>query len=220
MRHLQRQEEPEHLRKNKEAWLRRFLENRAEKPNCRPPASQYAHPNIRRVLMSISNTKCYYCEALLKDMPRDVEHLIEINHDPSKAFDWDNLYLSCKNCNTKMKEGEMSKDEVLNPFTHTDIEIGEALKFDGEEILPANNSEIGDKTIKKFRLNSEIQDNLRRKHLLFLHRRLLDIKEAMIERGDKVMSPEEKESLRDLMSEYKPYTLLTKSFFASRCIHL
>lgn len=212
MRHLQRQHEPPHLTNNKATWLRTFLARRAKNSSYRPPSAQYGHENIRRVLKSMSHGKCFYCEAMLKDGSNDVEHFIEVSIDPNKAFNWDNLYLSCKNCNTKMTHNEIPVTQALDPCNNTDADIEAAIYFEDEYILSVVGSAMGDNTILKYRLDSEKQENLRRKHLQRVNKIVIRIQRNMIRENRKLPNPEEQREIDKLKSIYSPYSLMVKQY--------
>lgn len=91
---------------------------------------------------------------------------MEVSIDKSKAFEWNNLYLSTKECNDgRPTENDLPKDDVLNPCLDSDEEIQKHLTFDNERATPKDNSEKGSKTIMKFKLNSELLLFQRMKHL-------------------------------------------------------
>jgi len=76
----------------------------------------YRHSTVVDVLMAAQNQKCCYCERCREDVELDVEHYRpkgavqqerggEVLHPGYYwlAYRWDNLYLSCKRCNSKWK---------------------------------------------------------------------------------------------------------------------
>jgi len=75
----------------------------------------YSHPEVKDALVFLFNGKCAYCESsFLHVYSGDIEHFrpkAEIeeakpNNKPGYywlAADWDNLLLSCRNCNQKLK---------------------------------------------------------------------------------------------------------------------
>lgn len=220
MIYLSRPSIPAHLSKHAEEWLKRFLEKRKANPSNRPSSSQYGHEKIRKVLNGMSHTKCFYCEALLKDRQQEVEHYIEVSVDPSKAFDWNNLYLSCVNCNDKINHNEISVFETLDPCKHSDDEIRNHIYFVEESIYPVGNSEIGDKTIRKFRLDSDKHDNLRRKHLIRVYRDLFKIRENQRKENRKEFTQEERRLLERYVSPLAPYSMMIQQFFIQKGIIL
>lgn len=89
MRHIDRFYKPQILKEKDEEWTRKFLESGKN----RPSSKQYAHKDIIDALMNLSNGKCFYSEKKLQGLPKEVDHLIEVSIDKSKAFEWENLYL-------------------------------------------------------------------------------------------------------------------------------
>lgn len=84
----------------------------------------YRHRTVVDVLMAAQHNKCCYCERCREDVELDVEHYRpkgavqqerrgEVLHPGYYwlAYHWDNLYLSCKSCNSKWKS-------ILFPLTN------------------------------------------------------------------------------------------------------
>lgn len=153
MRHIERLYKPEILKRKEKEWTEKFIQS----GKSRPSSKQYAHKEILDALMNISHGKCFYSEKKIEGLPKEVDHLVEVSIDKGKAFEWSNLYLSAKECNDgRPTENDIPKDEVLNPCLDSDEEIQKHLTFDDERATPKNNSEKGEKTIMKFKLNSEL----------------------------------------------------------------
>ena len=97
----------------------------------------YANPAVKEALIQLFKGKCAYCESkFLHVYSGDVEHFrpkgkIE-EAEPQKpgyywlAADWDNLYLSCRNCNQTLKhevygstgkitQGKLNQFPLTNP---------------------------------------------------------------------------------------------------------
>jgi len=162
MRHIERLYKPEILIKKEKEWTEKFIQS----GKARPSSKQYAHKDILDALMNISHGKCFYSEKKIEGLPKEVDHLVEVSIDKSKAFEWNNLYLSTKECNDgRPTENDLPKDDVLNPCLDSDEEIQKHLTFDNERATPKDNSEKGSKTIMKFKLNSELLLFQRMKHL-------------------------------------------------------
>lgn len=98
MRHLNRLPTPNILIKKQVEWTDKFVSSSSK----RPDNSKYAHKDILTDLCSISYHKCYYCEQKIKGIAQEIDHYIEVIEDKKLAFDWNNLYLSCSNCNNKI----------------------------------------------------------------------------------------------------------------------
>jgi len=206
MRHIDRLETPEILLRNGAIWAKRFLESE----RVRPFSSQYAHTEILELLKSMSSHKCFYCERLLKGVPKEVDHYIEVAEHRHLSFLWQNLYLSCDNCNNKLNNRTISAAIVLDPCFHSDEEIEENLIFENELIRPKNNSKIGGLTIQKYKLDSDHLDYLRSRELTKFHDILIDIQKKQIAEGGRQMSSEELEKLQSFANRARPFSLMFK----------
>lgn len=173
MRGLIRLPEPQIITERRENWTNNFIAS----GNKRPDSSKYGNPNIRTQLDSMSYHKCFYCETKLKGKRKEVDHHIEVSVDKTLAFEWGNLYLSCTNCNNKIPHSAIPINEALNPCVDSDERIKDHLTFDDEVIQPKDNSELGLKTIQKYRLDSDLLDNLRLKQLKNFHKALIEIRD-------------------------------------------
>jgi uncharacterized protein (TIGR02646 family) len=79
--------------------------------------NHYSDREAQNALEKLFEYKCCYCERLIEDREFDVEHFrpkgIPIECKPSNpphygyfwlVYDWNNLYLSCRNCNRTRKD--------------------------------------------------------------------------------------------------------------------
>ena len=205
MRHLDRLSEPEILTQKKAEWLQNFLAS--GKP--RPDNSKYGNPKIRETLNIISFHKCYYCETKLKGQAAEIDHYIEVAFDKNGAFEWENLYLSCDNCNDKKPHKEIKVQDALNPFLHTDQQIQEHITFNDEIICIKNDSRIGHNTIQKFRLDTKTLDQKRLLHIKDFQKIYIEIlRQANQEKRE--VTVDELEILRSFSYDDKPYSLMFK----------
>lgn len=99
---LKRLPEPRVLAENKARWSEKYQAERAQSPKKRPSGSQYAHKEVVETLQSMSFHKCFYCEQSTKQTRPEVDHYVEVSERPDLAFEWANLYLSCRECNDKL----------------------------------------------------------------------------------------------------------------------
>ena len=89
---------------------------------CKPKAldfpKHWGKPDVRAALWTMQHGKCCYCERL-RDVNResDIEHFrpkAEITEEPSPnalgywwlAYDWENLFFSCRCCNQEYKKNQ------------------------------------------------------------------------------------------------------------------
>lgn len=191
MRHLDRLPKPNKLIQKEKEWTNLFIES----GKLRPDNSKYGHKDILADLNSISFHKCFYSEQKLKGIPKEIDHHIEVAERKDLAYDWDNLYLSSTICNNKLPNKTISVDDVLNPFTNSDIEIEEHLTFEDECITAKNGSELGFRTIKKYRLDSQNLDFLRSKKLREFEQVFIQILKNQNKEKRQILTDEEREIL-------------------------
>jgi hypothetical protein len=126
------------------------------------------------------------------------------------AYEWNNLNLSCDNCNNKLNHKDISIHDALNPCINSDIEIQEHLTYEKELIEAKNNSPIGLKTIQKYRLDKEILDSRRLKQLSYFQDTLIEIQQRRINDGGRELSKDEKDLIYSFARKDKPYSLMFK----------
>lgn len=206
MRKINRLPEPQILVDKKVQWLQSYLASGKK----RPDSSKYAHISIKTDLNSMSSYKCFYCETKLKNEPKEVDHHIEVSVDKNLAFEWENLNLSCDNCNNKIPHNVISINDVLNPCSDSDDIISQHLTFKKELIEPNVNSDIGLRTIKKYRLDTELLDTRRLKQLSIFQDLLLQIKQNQIDEVRSTLTPVEIASIHAFKREDNPYSLMFK----------
>ena len=154
MRHIDRLPKPAILVGKESEWSEKYKAKLEGDPKARPDNSKYAHKQIKDALYAMSYGKCFYCETRLLGENKEVDHFVEVAIDPSKAYDWDNLYLACTNCNDKIDHNAIPVTDVLDPCKDSDEEIQRNITFVDELISPVAFSEKGLRTIKKYRLDT------------------------------------------------------------------
>lgn len=220
MRHVERLSIPRILVEKQEEWQAKFDAKRLTNPSVRPDSSKYGNPKIRERLEACSCGKCFYCESKLSDTQKEIDHFVEVSVAPERAYEWNNLYLSCSNCNDKLSHCEIPVEEVLDPCKDSDIMIRENITFEDECICSQPDSQMGVNTIKKFRLNSNLLDLKRGKWLQKIMKEALAIRKCMIDEGRKEATREEKRSLLKYMQPDQPYSLMSEIFLRKNFRHL
>lgn len=215
MRHIDRLPIPQILNNKQKEWQIKFDEKLKENPKARPDSSKYGHKDIRDQLNSCSFNKCFYCESKLTGTSREIDHYVEVAIDPSLAFEWTNLYLSCNNCNNKLDHNTIPITEVLNPCVDSDEEIQKHIAFEKDCICSQSNSEKGLKTIQKFRLDTEILDLRRSKWLNKLATIAHEINNKMREEHRTIPTMEEKGAICRFMQNDQPYSLMCEIYIKS-----
>lgn len=210
MRPIQRHGKPKILEEKEEKWLEVFLRS----GNDRPSSSKYGNQNIRKILNNMSHTKCYYCETVLKNEPKEVDHFVEVAKDKNKAFEWENLYLACSNCNrSKKPDDRISVKSVIDSCNTSQKEIEQHLTFDSHQIYQNNASVKGKDTIQKFNLDSELLDHLRAEELRKFTEQLLKIRQAQVEQKRSYYSRNELAFLLSFAYPQKPYSYMFRLLF-------
>ena len=204
---LERLEEPDVLKKNREGWTAEFLEEREKSPGNRPRSNRYAHPEIKSTLATMSFHKCFYCEQSVKSHS-EVDHYIEVTDDAYSAYKWENLYLSCCDCNRrKAKNSSIPVAACVNPCDPKE-QPSKHLAFDDECISARDNSEKGLKTIQKYKLDRTDLDYKRLKQLQLFNRALDRIRSAQISERRQPMTEREVELLRHFRQADHPFSLM------------
>lgn len=206
MRALTRLEEPQIITQRGAIWLEALL---ASGKN-RPDPTKYGNPSVRLQLNTMSFYKCFYCESKLKNMPSEIDHHIEVSIEINNSYVWNNLYLSCDNCNNKLNHNVIPIHQALDPCINTDLEIQYHLTFDDEIITVKNNSPTGLNTITKYRLNSELLDKRRVNQLKNFYKLLDSIRIKQINDGGRKLNQDEIESINHFTQSDQPYSLMFK----------
>lgn len=208
MRHIDRSAEPSVLTRNGARWLSKFKASGSDRPDNK----QYAHKEIRDYLKNMSSGKCFYCEHSLKCTPSEVDHHVEISVNKDKAFEWNNLYLSCKRCNHKLNEFNIPSSETLDPCNSSDAEIQQHITYNREQIMPVGISERGQKTIRKYHLDRDELDFLRIKQLRKVDEAIEEVDMAMINDCRNRMTTDEKNKLLSFTVSSQPFSYMCEVY--------
>lgn len=212
MRHIDRLPIPGVLAKKQAEWQGKYDEKLKANPSARPDSSKYAHKDIRGTLMKMSYGKCFYCESQLSNQPKEVDHFIEVAIDHSKAYSWENLYLSCPNCNDKVPHDQIPVTDALDPCRDSDDVIKANISFDNEMIVSVPGSPLGLNTIKKFNLNDELLDTRRAKWLNRIQRSICDILCNLVDDGRAKLNPKELQIIQSFKQSDRPYSLMSEIY--------
>jgi len=212
MRYIKRYEKPKILETKQKEWTDKFIESQA----TRPDNSKYGHKDIKDLLFTMSHNKCFYCETILKGTVSEIDHYIEISENKQLAYEWENLYLSCENCNNKISNKNITVTETLNPCIDSDSEIEKHIYFEDELITFL--TEKGELTIKKYKLSSTNLDYLRLKELQRFKNILLDFKNKQISESRKSLIKKEIEILKRFIRPDNSFSLMFKNILAKHKI--
>lgn len=214
MRHMDRLPCPDILARKQAEWQRKYEEKLATNPQARPDSNKYAHKDIRKQLWTMSHGKCFYCESLLTDTSKEVDHQVEVSVDPSQAYAWDNLCLACPNCNDKLPNDAIPVTAALDPCRDSDEEIRANITFEDEVIRAVPGSVKGLNTIQKYRLNTELLDSKRSKWLNRIAKVIINIQNNLIKEGRDRCTAEEMRRLQLFMQPDSPYSLMSTIYIS------
>ena len=189
MRHIDRLPIPAILQEKQVEWQEKYDSKLETDPKARPDSSKYAHKQIKDTLYAMSNGKCFYCETKLSGVNKEVDHFIEVAIDHSKAV-----------------------TEVLDPCKDSDEEIQRHITFVEEQICALNGSGKGLKSIKKYKLNSDLLDLRRGRWLNHLKNEAITIQERMIAEGRNTTTEAERNTILRYMSPDQPYSLMCEVY--------
>lgn len=220
MRHIERLPKPAILRDKQAEWQEKYEERLAENSQTRPDNNKYAYKDIKDRLYAMSYGKCFYCETKLSGGNKEVDHFIEVAIDHSKAYEWENLYLACSNCNDKMDHDAIPVTEALDPCCDSDEEIQQNITYVEELISAVSGSQKGLNTIKKYKLNTELLDMRRGQWLKKLLKTVADIEGVMIEEGRKTVTDVERKTLLRYTMPDQPYSLMSEVYLKTHFARL
>jgi len=149
MHRLKRPTPPELLQANGQEWTDKYLAKRAKakKEGRKIPRPHFGLEVRAQIVEKLEQMNgdsfCSYCESFLDSSKPNVEHFEEVSDKPEKAFDWENLFLSCNTCNSNKKNSNMVNPCGDNPREH----------FTFDNVLAIKKTDLGRKTIKMLDLN-------------------------------------------------------------------
>jgi uncharacterized protein (TIGR02646 family) len=207
MRQLRRLACPPILKSKAVEWTQRYLAKCTQDPKPRPTKSQYGHPEILKMLAAMSHKKCFYCERLLTEKQYTVDHYVEVSEARDKAFEWDNLYLCCCDCQDKLAEDTVTRAECLDPCD-PQIDPADHMTFEDEYIRPRNDSHRGRQTIRKYQLDRDDLQLQRIRQLKQFHKVLLALKDQQIEQRRNYLNDTERDGLQSFAAPEAPFSLM------------
>ncbi len=189
MIHIHKGEEPEVLKNHKETWTKEYteaLETGDTIPNT--IRYRYRHKDIKDALRKEAANKCIYCE---RKIPfGETDHIVPVSKHPELIVDWDNLGLSCKECNTYKGNYYDENEQLINPF---EDQPDEHLLFFGPMILQRVGDMKGFRTVEKLRL--------RRTELIERRKERIEQLQGLIEQWNSLPEGKTKEITRKKIME-------------------
>ncbi|WP_407279185.1 HNH endonuclease signature motif containing protein [Aromatoleum evansii] len=211
MRSLEKLEKPEVLRDNEEAWLGEYLADR----DSNAKRYRYRHPDIKQRLKEETGLKCVYCESKIgHNTPGDIEHKIPSSKDVSKHFDWNNLTISCTECNRRKNDYYREGEEFLDPYSDN---VEQWLEHHGPLVYWKAGNVRAEISIRKLELNGEA-----RAPLIFRKIEKLDALANVIERwsneGNDTLKSLLLLQIREMSSVRSEYSAMILSVLKSKGI--
>ncbi|MGX1265705.1 uncharacterized protein (TIGR02646 family) [Rossellomorea marisflavi] len=159
---LEKVNEPDYLKKNKNQWRKEYLSyfdfdgiKYHKKSGSKIPVSlikRYNNKLIKDILLEETNKKCAYCESKMLHVDySDIEHIKPKKHVPELIYEWSNLTIACVICNRDNKKDYYDeKSMLINPFEEDPEDSLLAL---GPLIQHRAGNKKGTRTHKKLELN-------------------------------------------------------------------
>jgi len=164
---------------------------------------RYRHADIKVGLIEEAYGKCVYCE---RKVPfGETDHFLPISHRPDLIVEWDNLVLSCKECNMYKRDYYDVSEPLLNPFQDDPCQY---LTFYGPMILSHVGNQTGFRTIEQLQL-SRMELFERRKERLELLQGLLEQWNSLPEGSTKNIA---KRKIIEEAENDKEFSASTKAF--------
>ena len=149
---LTKQTEPDVLSKNKQQWKQDYEEAKSTgASNIESLKTRYRDPEIKEVIVRETNGKCAYCESKIRhSYPGDVEHIKPKSKFADELFEWENLTLSCGECNRRKNDNYDEEFGILNPY---EVDPENHLISYGPLIFPRAGDTIGKIAYELFELD-------------------------------------------------------------------
>ena len=107
--------QPQLLFDNREEWTAEYVQWHQNRKGTEP--QRYRHPAIRSALEAATNSKCAYCEGLIKGVAyTHIEHKLPKTNHPTLVCAWANLTIACPRCNTNKGNYDVPECPLLDPY--------------------------------------------------------------------------------------------------------
>jgi len=115
MRNVVRTEAPRTLRRNADRWAQELLaaQRSGQTDHIRRAKNKYRKAEVKEALVRMYDGLCCYCECDARS--GEIEHLKPISTYPESGFDWNNLHLSCGECNRAKSNQYNAEHPIIDP---------------------------------------------------------------------------------------------------------
>ena len=163
MKNVERAPQPDSLKNNAAKWKRDLLNkiNECKKTKEEVPSSffnQYKKEDVSLALNIMYRGACCYCEVRVEPASfRNIEHLKPKNAEnfPELTFEWENLHLSCNQCNTFKGTKYNKTNPILDPCKDIPVEKHLSYKPSKIGVLRESITNRGTTTVNHAKLNRE-----------------------------------------------------------------
>ena len=200
---LHQEAQPQVLVEKGDQWTAEYVKW-CENPVGTEP-QRYANPELRSALELETNSKCAYCEGLIRDVAyTHIEHKLPKRKHPKLVCAWGNLTIACPKCNTNKGDYDIPECPLLDPYID---DVEEEVAFFGPLALPRGGARAR-ATITRLALN--------RKDLLFARGEAITSLDRLLDLVERASS--EPDVLRSLWLDIDVVTAAAGEF-ASACRH-
>jgi hypothetical protein len=186
---VQKGPKPDVLVANENPWRDEFLAARAAGGQVSDTIRyRYRHAEIKAGLRAEAFEKCIYCER--KVAFGEADHILAVVARPELIVAWENLGLTCKECNTFKADYYSETEPLINPFQ---TDPGQHLLFFGVLVANMVGDQLGFRTVHRLRLTRMDLVERRKERIERLH--------ALMEQWQALPEGETKNLTRQLILE-------------------
>jgi hypothetical protein len=150
----------------------------------------------------MSHNKCFYCE----NEGTSVDHYTEVAERGDLVFTWENLYLSCDDCQNKIPNTSIPVTDCVDPCRIEDPPE-DHLMFESEYVR--YRTPKGEQTVKKYKLNRELLVSQRRKMLQTISETILSMCKS---KGTDDFNASERAKLRQFAQSDHLFSMLCTAY--------
>ena len=182
---------------------------------------KYDTIEVRKALQTLFMGKCYLCENFSPNSFK-IDHFIPQNEDKDKILDWNNLFLSCDDCNS-MRPRKIPANGWLNPCNPED-DVEKDIKYKVEKVTHKPIF-IASKDEQKIKNTIHLLERLHYGHdpkTVFrtsslreaIKDRAIELKDAMLDyfkKDDFEEKQLQQKTIKNVVSKRSPFTMLMRS---------
>jgi len=152
MRKLSKSPIPQVLLNEKEAWEAAYDANPSD-------TNRNRYRKIKADLMEECGAKCVYCESKVgHNCPGDIDHKLPVTRHRAGLFDWNNMTISCNECNKRKSDYCDPSLPFLDPYVD---DVEDLLLHLGPLVFPVAGNSRAELTVALL----ELDNHKKRSHL-------------------------------------------------------